>query len=285
MSANQNIIAIDTATEACSVALYFEGSMYKKHVVAPQQHGDLVLSMIEELTKEAKADKSQFNLVGFGMGPGAFTGVRIATSTAQALGLGLGVNVFGVSDLAALVFPYVYNEVMELEEKQIECEENADGDNQECENIPNAVYALAAIDARMGEVYYALYKATPSDSENPADCHKINFVPLISEAVGKPEEVMKLLFESELSKEIDFKNLLCYGTGIEILSQHGLTDRLFRSHNTRFVDAINNGLYPDAEAIINHYLLTLDPAVPVDPAEAMPLYCRNEVTWKKVNEQ
>lgn len=279
MSAHLNILAIDTATEACSVALYYQGSMYKKYEVAPQKHGDLVLNMVDELLKEAKADRSEINLIGFGQGPGAFTGVRIATSVAQAFSLGLDVKVFGVSDLAALAFQPVCELVYELDESENEITD-VNG------NKASAVYALSAIDARMGEVYYALYKAEPNNSEDPQLCYKINFNSLIEEAVGKPEDVMKLLTEGEFAKEIDFKNMVVRGTGIDILSQHGLTDMLFRSKNTKFVDAIaEEGRYPDAVSIINYYLVSTNPPEAVDAANAEPLYCRNEVTWKKVNEQ
>lgn len=126
------ILAIDTATEACSVALNVEGKVYCRFEVCPQQQSQLILPMIEDVLNEAKLDINEVNFLAYGRGPGSFTGVRIATGILQGLALGTGVKVVGVSTMAAMA-------------QQIAIEEDA-------------TEIAVAIDARMQEVYYAQYQ-------------------------------------------------------------------------------------------------------------------------------
>jgi tRNA threonylcarbamoyladenosine biosynthesis protein TsaB len=124
-----NILIIDTATEACSVALEFANKIYSRFEVCPQQHSQRILPMVDEVLKEANVTLNDLDYLGFGRGPGSFTGVRIATGVLQGLALGTGHKVVGVSTLAAMA-------------------QQAYMQNQS-ENV------CAAIDARMSEVYIA----------------------------------------------------------------------------------------------------------------------------------
>ena len=72
------ILAIEAATEACSVALYMNGEVIDDHRVAPREHTHLLLPMIESLLSDAGITRNALDGVAFGRGPGAFTGVRIA---------------------------------------------------------------------------------------------------------------------------------------------------------------------------------------------------------------
>jgi len=126
------LLALDTATEACSVALRVDEALYTRWVEAPREHGDRLLSMIDEVLAEAGLNADTLDGLAFGRGPGAFTGVRIAVSAVQGIAYGLDRPVVPVSDLAALA--------------------------QRAHREYGARAVLAAIDARMGEVYWGAYR-------------------------------------------------------------------------------------------------------------------------------
>jgi len=125
------LLAIDTATEACSAALLIGDRIFERCEIAPRRHAELILPMIEALLAEAGVGKRQLDGIAVGRGPGAFTGVRLAISVAQGLALGLDIPVVPVSSLAALA---------------------QDAPAQTGSPI------LAVIDARMGEVYAGCFR-------------------------------------------------------------------------------------------------------------------------------
>jgi tRNA threonylcarbamoyladenosine biosynthesis protein TsaB len=127
-----NILIIDTATEACSVALEVNQHVYKRFEICPQEHSQRILPMIDEVLKEAKVTLQDLDYLAFGRGPGSFTGVRIATGVLQGLALGTGHKVIGISTLAAMA-------------------QQAYAQNQ-------SEHVCAAIDARMLEVYFGQYQ-------------------------------------------------------------------------------------------------------------------------------
>ena len=157
-----NILVIDTATEACSVALEFEGKVFCRFEVCPQQHSQRILPMIDEVLQEAKASLHDLDCLGFGRGPGSFTGVRIATGILQGLALGAELKVVGVSTLAAMA-----QQAFALQQTQQVC---------------------AAIDARMSEVYFGQYQL------------QNNIMTLVAEEqVLAPEEVATLMANASAS--------------------------------------------------------------------------------------
>ena len=147
-----NILAIETSSEACSCALQLsDGSLSQRHDVAPRQHTQLLLPMVDSLLREAGLSLSAVDCFAFGRGPGSFTGVRIAASAIQGLALAVDRPVLGVSSLAAL----------------------ASGAEQAGESV------LAVFDARMGEVYLGAFHL---DHEGLArDCEQ--------ERLGSPESI------------------------------------------------------------------------------------------------
>ena len=127
------ILAIDTATEACSVALSINDSCQEIFEIIPRQHTARILPMVDELLKQADLSLAHLDALAFNCGPGSFTGVRVATSVTQGLAFSADLPVIPVSSLAALA--------------QLALRE---------ENQQNV---LSAIDARMNEVYWACYQA------------------------------------------------------------------------------------------------------------------------------
>lgn len=126
------ILAIDTATEACSVALTDGNQRHSLFEICPREHTQRILPMISQLLDTVGIALAQLQIIAFGRGPGSFTGVRIAIATAQGLALGASVPVIGISTLAAMA----------------EAAWQQHGSRR----------VLAAIDARMGEVYWAEYQ-------------------------------------------------------------------------------------------------------------------------------
>ena len=95
------LLALDTATEACSAALLHQGRTIHRFEVIPRMHAVRLLPMIDELLDEAGLSLAQVDALVFGRGPGAFTGVRIATGMVQGLAFATGKPVIAVSNLAA----------------------------------------------------------------------------------------------------------------------------------------------------------------------------------------
>ncbi len=129
---SSKILAIDTVTEGCSAALLIGDEVVERFEITPRGHTQRILPMVDELLSEADLTLAELDAIAFDRGPGSFTGLRITAGVVQGLAYGAGLPVIPVSSLAALAFA-LYRE------------------NQN-RNI------LAAIDARMGEVYCGYYR-------------------------------------------------------------------------------------------------------------------------------
>ncbi|MFA6119976.1 MAG: tRNA (adenosine(37)-N6)-threonylcarbamoyltransferase complex dimerization subunit type 1 TsaB [Sideroxydans sp.] len=122
------LLAIETSTEYCSVALWQDGVVHDRCELVGQKHSEVLMEMLDALLKEAGVKVKQVDGIAFGKGPGSFTGVRIACGVTQGLALGAEVNVVGVCTLEALA--------------------EASGKDR----------VIAALDARMNELYLAAYE-------------------------------------------------------------------------------------------------------------------------------
>ena len=126
------ILAIETATEACSVALLNDEQIVEHYEHKPQKQAHLVLPMVDKLMADAGLKPSQLDAIAFGAGPGSFTGLRIAAAVTQAIAIASDLPVIAISTLAALAQGAFRRHQFQA--------------------------VLAAIDARMQEVYWAEYK-------------------------------------------------------------------------------------------------------------------------------
>ena len=125
------LLAIDTSTEACSVALSVDGEVRERYEIAPRRHTELVLPWADALLAEAGVAKTQLDAIAVARGPGAFTGVRLAVAIVQGMALALDLPVIPVSTLAALAL--------------------------RAPDANDGARILSAIDARMGEVYLGAF--------------------------------------------------------------------------------------------------------------------------------
>jgi tRNA threonylcarbamoyladenosine biosynthesis protein TsaB len=129
------LLAIDTATEQCSVALILGEACTTRLVPTARSHAEMILPMIDELLKQSSVSLSDLDGLAFGRGPGSFTGVRIAVSVAQGLALSCDLKVLPISNLAAVA--------------QQEATE---------QDLPIGTLILVCMDARMREVYWGLFR-------------------------------------------------------------------------------------------------------------------------------
>jgi len=125
------ILAIDTSTNACSIAVTDGVNIFKWFAVVGNQHAKMLLPEIDRLLTAANLSLAELNLLAFGMGPGSFTGLRIGASIIQGMSIAHNIKVAGVSSLQALAF-------------------------QASKKYPTRT-VLSLIDARMSEVYMGVY--------------------------------------------------------------------------------------------------------------------------------
>ncbi|MCJ8322008.1 MAG: tRNA (adenosine(37)-N6)-threonylcarbamoyltransferase complex dimerization subunit type 1 TsaB [Colwellia sp.] len=226
-----NYLAIDASTEACSVALQFNGKVISRYELCPQSHSLRLLPMIDEVLKEVGCKLSQLDGLIYGQGPGSFTGVRIGIGVAQGLAYSANLKLVGVSTLQAMAqLAYINHK-----ETQV----------------------IAAIDARMSEVYNGYYQLDENNIMQPK----------ISEAVTAPGEV-----KQRLSKVVE----QAYGVGS---GWDAYTDDLTSLKSNGDSPEI---LFPEAKAMLVIGIAGFEKGMSVLPENAQPVYVRDTVSWKKL---
>lgn len=150
------VLALDTATQACSVAFDDGARCIFRFEELGRGHAQRILPMVDEVLTEANVALEQLDCIAVGVGPGTFTGVRIAVSVAQGLAFGARLPVVPVTSLGALAL-------------QSHCQ-SACG---------TARGTLVCLDARMGEVYWGCYVEHP----------QLGVVPLADLRVSSPAAV------------------------------------------------------------------------------------------------
>lgn len=175
---NVTFLALDTATEACSVALLRGGEKIHLEQFAQREHTQHILPMVDEILALAEINLHQVDALVFGRGPGSFTGVRIGAGIAQGLAFGADLPVIPVSNLAAMAqAAYV---------------------QYQAENV------LTAIDARMNEVYLAQWQVQKVRSDFGTF---LDWQSIIAEQVCGPSRVL------ELAAKHKYDNIVLAGTG------------------------------------------------------------------------
>ena len=144
-----NLLAVETSTELCSVALLRGSELFVEEALAGNRHSELLVPMLNRILDRARLKAGQMDVFAFGQGPGSFTGIRIACGIVQGLAFGAARPVVPVPSLLALA------------------------------EQSNESRVVAALDARMGEAYLAAY------ARNGPDWDEV-LAPRLADAAGLP---------------------------------------------------------------------------------------------------
>jgi len=216
-----NILAIDTCTDVASVTLYSSGVKTSRMVSDIAKSSGHILKLCDEVFSEADTKLSEVDFIAYTKGPGAFTGVRMCIGVVQGLSLACNIPTLGFSTLELLGF--------------------------RASKKFNTQKVAGAIDARMGEVYWAVYLEGIVKSER----------------ICKPEQVDKLSAE-----------FVGVGSGWKIYK-----DLLVKSSKIKCIDP---ELYPDSSDLIDLSILSIDLGKKVTHELPQPTYLRNNVAQKSL---
>ena len=228
------ILAIETATDTCSIAVSIDGKIRECHEVAPRQHNELLFSMLKELLPDGTLREQGIDLVAYGCGPGSFTGLRIAASAVQGLAYSCGLPAVAVPTLAILA-------------------QNALRRGE----VSAADTILCALDARVNEVYSAVYQykdKRPVLRDGPWAC--------------SPENLALDMSGS----------LTVVGDGGRFLEQ--FPEPLRVSVVATLID-----IMPRARDMIPIALAKFQNGEIQSPGQVQPVYVRDEISWKKIAQQ
>ncbi|HAF43698.1 MAG TPA: tRNA (adenosine(37)-N6)-threonylcarbamoyltransferase complex dimerization subunit type 1 TsaB [Gallionellaceae bacterium] len=217
------ILAVETSTEYCSVALWQDGTVSERCELVGQKHSEVLMAMLDALLKDAGIKVKQVDGIAYGKGPGSFTGVRIACGVAQGLALGADVGVVGVCTLQALA--------------------GASGKDK----------IIAALDARMGELYLAAYERRNGEwTEAIAPC----------------------LCKADVAPALAGDGWFGVGSGFSVAGE-ALQARYGKS-----LCGIDAQAVPQASAVVRLAAGEFARGNAVDAALALPLYLRDKVALK-----
>ena len=236
------ILAIDTSSENCSVALFSQNSITSECESAPRNHTQRILPMVKSVIANQGLALSDLDAVAFGCGPGSFTGIRISAGIAQGLAFGLNCPVYPVSSLEALAL----QSFRQTGEKRV----------------------FVAIDARMDEVYWGAYELAVSGSDSGLG-REVSIINLSGEHVCAPEKVDYSWMSGE---GIGLKGV---GSGLVYLER--FPEVLRKSISSFKVD-----FEPTADAIVELALNAFLRGDEGSISDALPSYVRDTITWKKL---
>ena len=233
------LLALETSTEACSVAVWIDGEVRERFELAPRRHAELALPWAEQLLVEAGIAKSQLDAIAVGRGPGAFTGVRLAIAIAQGIALALDRPLLPVSTLAALALPVSH----------ARGEGARSGDQGRI---------LAAIDARMGEVYLGAFARDGDD-----------LVALSEEVVVKPDAAVVPAGDG------------WHGVGTGFAAADGA----LQTHLYGRLASVDAGALPHAADVARLGALAFERGEAIAPERIEPAYLRNKVALTSAEQQ
>ncbi len=222
------ILAIETATEACSAAVAIGDKIITRFSIAPREHTKLILTMMDEVLKEADVKLNQVDAIAFSRGPGAFTGIRIAVGVAHGVALSMDKLVLPISTLAAIA--------------------------QQMQQQQATHHCLAAMDARMGEVYWGKYTVKKGLMRLQG-----------TEAVTKPENLL-----TALNTENQETIWTAAGSGWDQYAQ-----QLNLTTHQKLIKIDN--ILPSAEYIAKLAVEDWKQGKAINIEDAQPIYLRNKV--------
>lgn len=221
------LLAIETSTESCSAAVLNNNEVYAVSKIAPRQHNEIILSMCDQVLAQSQISIAQLDAISFGRGPGAFTGVRLAASVTQGIALAQDLPVIPVSSLATLA--------------------------QAAHHLHNALCVCSCIDARMQEVYYAIYELENHD---------------IMQLRGEEKVINPSLINIDKGKN-------CIGVGSGWGTYAQVLQEKFGNHISYFADE-----FPQAEYVAKLGKYYFEQGLSVTATQALPVYLRDNVAEK-----
>ncbi|MGO8754739.1 MAG: tRNA (adenosine(37)-N6)-threonylcarbamoyltransferase complex dimerization subunit type 1 TsaB [Gallionellaceae bacterium] len=217
------ILALETSTEYCSVALCRDGAVIDHGEQVGQRHSEVLMPMLDQMLSLAHVTLRQLDGIAFGAGPGSFTGMRIACGVAQGLALGAELPVIGVCTLLALA--------------------QASGQDK----------VIAALDARMAEVYHAAYEKRGE-----------TWLTVCEPSLCLPQEAPMVAGAG------------WFGAGSGFIA-HGAA---LRARYAAHLAGVDQQAVPQARAIAQLALPLFAAGRGMNAAEALPLYLRDKVALK-----
>jgi tRNA threonylcarbamoyladenosine biosynthesis protein TsaB len=239
------ILAVDSTTEACSVALLDiggdpcvdSGQCVELLEIAPREHSQRLLPMVDQLLSGSGCRLADLDAIAYGRGPGSFTGLRICLGLVQGLAYGANLPVIAVSSLAALAQSAFDKDLV---------------------NETDTV--VASFDARMDELYWGVFAA--QNGVMTAQC---------DEQLTAPES---LLMPKEVSLSAD-SQLIGIGNGWQY------AQRISADSYSRYDDSV----FPHASAVARLAVVDWINGLSCSADQAQPTYIRDQVAWKKLSEQ
>jgi len=236
-----NVLALETATENCSVALSVRGETRVLTEQSARQQARRLLPMIDELLAEAEVSRNQLDAIAFGKGPGSFTGLRVAAAACQGIAYALDLPVAAVSTLAAIAHQQY--------------------------RLGQQTHCIPCIDARMSEVYWGVY-ITESEGNNRS---------LLADPLNKPEQVPGEITAraiKELTGTADATVDLLPGWQLAGSGAPLLQDK-FTSVNLD--GRVMGTVMPDALDVLLLGLAIIERGESVSADQALPVYLRDKV--------
>jgi tRNA threonylcarbamoyladenosine biosynthesis protein TsaB len=217
------ILGLDTSTEYCSVALWQEGAVIQHCELVGQKHSELLIGMVSALLQESGVRMQDLDGIAYGSGPGSFTGVRIACGATQGLALGADLPVSGICTLLALA--------------------EASGRDR----------VIAALDARMGEIYCAAYQKQEGE-----------WMVVFEPCLCKPD----------VAPSVDGADWFGTGSGFAAFTE------ALQARYAGQLNGVDGAAIPQAAAIAKLGAGQFAAGLGADAAAAQPFYLRDKVALK-----
>jgi len=229
------ILAVDASTEVCSVAVNQTQSSISRFCNTPKSHSKVLLPLIDEVLKEASLEISELDALAVTCGPGSFTGIRIGMGVIQGLSYAVGLPIVDINTLEAMAAYYQLAK-------------------------PDASHVITVLDARMGEIYWAVYACSDGQQH------------VVSEAqVSSPSHLIEWL-------KLQTNDALFVGVG------HGwAVPELQRETSLlRNLSYVDSSFKPHADGVLAVAEIRCQKGLDQFPVGAIePVYLRNEITWQK----
>ncbi|MFT5451596.1 MAG: tRNA threonylcarbamoyladenosine biosynthesis protein TsaB [Enterobacterales bacterium] len=232
-SMNLSILAIETCSETCSVAVSHNDKQHQLISKEPRGHADNILPLIDKIMHKADLQLSDLDVIAFSRGPGAFTGVRVGTAVAQGLSLATKLPLVAVSSLAVLA--------------------------QTSYRVTGIKRCIAALDARMSEVYIGFYQLSDKGCMLAEQDDQV--APAVSVNCGNEQ---KHLDNSDVWQG--------YGPGWSNYPEQ--MKQRFTNWSLQLPETL---VYPEAIDLLSLAELEYQEGRLLDPAEAIPVYVRDNV--------